>query len=84
LLSYYLINLLVLFQLSFTLCTQPHLASPRLTSRRIAIGLFPDVGGSSWLPHLKDGFGAYIGMTGARVGPADLIHAGMATHYITR
>lgn len=26
-----------------------------------AIGLFPDVGGSSWLPHLNDGFGAYIG-----------------------
>jgi 3-hydroxyisobutyryl-CoA hydrolase len=26
-----------------------------------AIGLFPDVGGSSWLPHLKDGVGAYIG-----------------------
>lgn len=26
-----------------------------------AIGLFPDVGGSSWLPHLKDGVGAYVG-----------------------
>lgn len=27
-----------------------------------AIGLFPDVGSSSWLPHLKDGVGEYIGM----------------------
>lgn len=25
------------------------------------IGLFPDVGGSAWLPHLADGYGNYIG-----------------------
>lgn len=25
------------------------------------IGLFPDVGGSAWLPHLNDGYGNYIG-----------------------
>jgi 3-hydroxyisobutyryl-CoA hydrolase len=25
------------------------------------IGLFPDVGGSAWLPHLSDGYGNYIG-----------------------
>ena len=29
-----------------------------------AIGLFPDVGSSSWLPHLTDGFGKYIGQSG--------------------
>jgi len=49
-----------------------------------AIGLFPDVGGSSWLPHLKiDGAGAYIGMTGVRLNPADLVHTDIATHFIT-
>jgi enoyl-CoA hydratase/carnithine racemase len=26
-----------------------------------AIGLFPDVGSSAWLPHLPEGYGAYIG-----------------------
>lgn len=26
-----------------------------------AIGLFPDVGSSAWLPHLKHGYGYYIG-----------------------
>jgi enoyl-CoA hydratase/carnithine racemase len=26
-----------------------------------AIGLFPDVGSSAWLPHLADGYGNYIG-----------------------
>jgi hypothetical protein len=26
-----------------------------------AIGLFPDVGSSAWLPHLANGFGAAIG-----------------------
>jgi enoyl-CoA hydratase/carnithine racemase len=49
-----------------------------------AIGLFPDVGGSSWLPHLKDGVGAYVGMTGCRLNAADLVYANMATHFITR
>eukprot|EP00428_Durinskia_dybowskii_P082988 CAMPEP_0170419526 /NCGR_PEP_ID=MMETSP0117_2-20130122/34846_1 /TAXON_ID=400756 /ORGANISM="Durinskia baltica, Strain CSIRO CS-38" /LENGTH=394 /DNA_ID=CAMNT_0010677883 /DNA_START=84 /DNA_END=1268 /DNA_ORIENTATION=- len=48
-----------------------------------AIGLFPDVGGSSWLPHLKDGIGAYVGMTGCRLNAADLLYANMATHFIT-
>lgn len=48
-----------------------------------AIGLFPDVGSTAWLPHLPDGYGAYIGLTGARLGPADLIHTGIATHFIS-
>jgi enoyl-CoA hydratase/carnithine racemase len=47
-----------------------------------AIGLFPDVGSSAWLPHLHPGVGEYIGLTGCRLGPADLIHSGIATHYI--
>lgn len=47
-----------------------------------AIGLFPDVGSSAWLPHLEDGYGAYIGLTGSRLGPADLVHTNIATHFI--
>lgn len=47
-----------------------------------SIGLFPDVGSSAWLPHLHPGFGEYIGLTGCRLGPADLISSGIATHYI--
>ena len=47
-----------------------------------AIGLFPDVGSSAWLPHLPDGQGLYIGLTGCRLGAADLISTGIATHYI--
>jgi len=48
-----------------------------------AIGLFPDVGGSAWLPHLDgDGVGSYIGMTGCRLSAADLLHVGIATHYL--
>ena len=49
----------------------------------IAIGLFPDVGSSAWLPHLTPGVGEYIGLTGVRLGPGDLLHTGIATQYIT-
>lgn len=47
-----------------------------------AIGLFPDVGSSSWLPHLKNGYGLYIGLSGSRLGAVDLIEAGIATHFV--
>lgn len=49
-----------------------------------AIGLFPDVGSSAWLPHLQDGYGAYIGLSGCRLGPADLVHTNIATHFVQR
>eukprot|EP01038_Epipyxis_sp_PR26KG_P013447 gene13447-18031_t len=48
-----------------------------------AIGIFPDVGSSSWLPHLRPGYGNYIGMTGCRMNSADLLHTGIATHFIS-
>ena len=49
-----------------------------------AIGLFPDVGSSSWLPHLKPtGFGLYMGLSGARLRAADLLATGIATHFIS-
>ena len=57
------------------------------------IGLYPDVGGSWWIPRLKlysqwqnktvvGGVGNYLALTGARLKADDLIYAGIATHYI--
>lgn len=45
------------------------------------IGLFPDVGGGYFLPHLHDGLGLYYALTGARAKAADCMAAGIATHY---
>jgi enoyl-CoA hydratase len=47
-----------------------------------AIGLFPDVGGSYFLPRLPGELGMYLALTGARIGPADMVYAGIATHFI--
>ena len=47
-----------------------------------AIGFFPDVGGTHFLSALGGGLGPYIGLTGARLGAADLMYTGMATHFV--
>lgn len=62
------------------------------------IGLYPDVGGSWWIPrltklysnninsnnnhHQVGGVGNYMALTGARVRAEDLLYTGIATHYI--
>jgi enoyl-CoA hydratase len=46
------------------------------------IGLFPDVGGSFFLPRLPGSIGLYLGLTGARLKTADALFAGIATHFI--
>ncbi|KAF2894169.1 hypothetical protein ILUMI_12002 [Ignelater luminosus] len=46
-----------------------------------AIGLFPDVGGSYFLPRLGGKLGCYLALTGHRLKGADVLKAGVATHY---
>ncbi|XP_029169426.1 3-hydroxyisobutyryl-CoA hydrolase, mitochondrial isoform X2 [Nylanderia fulva] len=47
-----------------------------------AIGLFPDVGGSYFLPRLKGKLGLYLGLTGHRLKGIDVLLAGIATHFV--
>lgn len=47
-----------------------------------AIGLFPDVGATHVLPRLPGRLGRYLGLTGARLGAADLVYAGIATAFV--
>ena len=46
------------------------------------IGLVPDVGGSLLLALAPGRLGEYLGLTTARMGPADAIHAGFADMFI--
>ncbi len=45
-----------------------------------AIGLFPDVGGGWFLPRCPGETGTWLGLTGARIGGADMLALGLATH----
>jgi enoyl-CoA hydratase len=46
------------------------------------IGLFPDVGATFMLPRLPGALGFYLGLTGARLGAADCLHAGIGTAHV--
>jgi enoyl-CoA hydratase len=48
----------------------------------VGIGLFPDVGATWFLPRLPGELGTYCALTGARLGPADAVSAGIATHRV--
>lgn len=46
------------------------------------IGMFPDVGGTYFLPRLPGEIGMYLALTGARLKAADCLYAGVCTHYV--
>jgi enoyl-CoA hydratase len=48
------------------------------------IGLFPDVGATRFLNLCPGQIGRYLGLTGARVGAADALYCGFATHFVPR
>jgi enoyl-CoA hydratase len=48
------------------------------------IGLFPDVGATRFLNLAPGHIGRYLALTGARLGPADSLYCGFATHFVMR
>lgn len=46
------------------------------------IGFFPDVGGGYFLPRCPGQTGLYLALTSARVGAADALYIGFATHFV--
>ena len=48
------------------------------------IGLFPDVGATRFLNLCPGHIGRYLGLAGARLGPADALYCGFATHFVPR
>jgi len=48
----------------------------------VGIGFFPDVGATWFLPRMPGQLGAYCALTGDRLGSADGIVAGLATHRV--
>jgi len=56
----------------------------RLAMPEISIGLFPDVGGTWMLNRLPGKTGLFMGLTGAQIGAADALFAGMADYHLAR
>jgi enoyl-CoA hydratase len=47
-----------------------------------AIGLFPDVGGGWYFARLPGRYGQWLVLTGARIGGAECLALGLATHFV--
>lgn len=60
------------------------IATDRLTFAmpETGIGLFPDVGGTYFLPRLPGETGLYLGLTGARLKAADAIYCGISDAFV--
>lgn len=56
--------------------------SSQIAMPESGIGLIPDVGGTWLLGHAPGRIGEYLGLTGARMGAGDAIHAGFADIYM--
>lgn len=54
----------------------------RLGMPEVAIGYFPDVGGSYFLPRIPGELGVYLGVTGVQIGAADALYCGLANWYL--
>ena len=54
----------------------------RIALPECGIGLAPDVGSTLILARAPGRLGEYLGITGARMGPGDAIHAGFADYYV--
>jgi enoyl-CoA hydratase len=48
----------------------------------VAIGFFPDVGATYFLPRLQGRSGIYLALTAARLGPGEGMALGLATHRV--
>jgi enoyl-CoA hydratase/carnithine racemase len=56
--------------------------SSQISMPECGIGFVPDVGGSFILAQAPGRLGEYLGLTAARMGPGDAIHADFADHFI--
>jgi enoyl-CoA hydratase len=53
-----------------------------LAMPEVHIGLFPDVGATRFLNRCPGRIGLYLALTGRRIGGADALYCGFATHYV--
>jgi enoyl-CoA hydratase/carnithine racemase len=54
----------------------------KMAMPEVAIGLFPDVGGSYFLSRAPGQLGAYLGVSGETIGAADAIYADLADVFV--
>jgi enoyl-CoA hydratase/carnithine racemase len=54
----------------------------RLAMPEVAIGYFPDVGGSYFLSRVQGELGVYLGVTGLQIRAADALYCGLADWYL--
>jgi enoyl-CoA hydratase/carnithine racemase len=54
----------------------------RVATPEVAIGLYPDVGASWFLPRIPGRSGLYVGLTGAHLNAADALFASLADYFI--
>lgn len=54
----------------------------RLAMPEVAIGYFPDVGGSYFLPRIPGELGIYLGVSGVQIRAADALYCGLADWYL--
>jgi enoyl-CoA hydratase/carnithine racemase len=55
----------------------------RVAMPEVAIGFFPDVGGSYFMSRLPGALGPYLALTGTHIRAADAVYAGLADHFLS-